>query len=329
MSANNDKNSLILSDEKDNLVDLGHQIKTLLPGGEKLTVNQAISLGNYATLTRANPFRGEVYGFTDFKGQLKLVDGYKLLVRWAKKIAEYDEKYSERLASGVEGIQEGDIGYRVTLMRYDKKSSIREYIDLGATFKEAYDLVANQAVGIVFKKETWSKTKNKPIDPPTGWSWDQVARKRALKNVLNIAYAMPSIEELARLNWEVDGQETKPQDWAKQGTYQTTGEAETHARLTAQERERQEKVAAMNEEDLISYRDKVESATEIMRDNGDDPLENDAPPSPNMEASTSFWLYANSHNIDRALAGQFIQQANEDFGKALDLLKTSQEENQP
>lgn len=318
--------SLILADEKEGLTNLGHQIKTLLPGGEKLSSNQAISLGNYALLNKANPFRGEVYGFIDFRGNLNLVDGYKLLVRWAKSISEYDEQYSERLPVGAEGIEEGDIGYRISLFRHDKKSTLREYIELGATFKEAYDLVTSEAVGIVLKKETWSSKKNKAIDPPTGWSWDQVARKRALKNVLNQTYAMPSLEQLAKETWMVDGQETIPEDWAAPEIYQSTGEAEAHARLAAQERERQEKVAEMDEAEKAVYTEGIKGAVDTMRSNGDDdPIENKATLSVGMEASTRFWQYANSQNTDRAFAGEFIQTANGDFDKALSLLKESQE----
>jgi hypothetical protein len=222
MNVSNNKSSLILADEKNNLVDLGHQIKALLPGGNTLTDNQAISVANYASLTKANPFRGEIYGYPDRNGKLVLVDGYKLLIRWAKSISDYDEDYGDRLPVGVEGIEEGDIGYRLTILRHDKRSGIKEYVTMGADFKTAYDLVSNSAVGIVRKNETYNSYKKKPIPPPKGWSWDEVARKRALKNVLNRAYPMPSIEDLARLNWEVSGQETSPEDWAAPDVYKTT-----------------------------------------------------------------------------------------------------------
>lgn len=257
------KKTLILADKKESLVDLGHQVKALLPGGNKLTDNQAISIGNYAALTKANPFRGEVYGYQGKDGQLILVDGYKLLIRWAKSISDYDEDYGDRLPPGVEGIKEGDIGYRLTIMRHDRKKGIREYVDLGATFQEAYSLMANQAVGIVTAYETRNA-------PPKGWSWDEVARKRALKNVLNRAYPMPSIEDLARLNWEVNGTETLPEDWVEPGFYKTTEEAERHAELAAQERERIVNVAAMDDDERRAYNQRIREATNIMRNNGDD-----------------------------------------------------------
>lgn len=310
---NDNKQSLILAGEKEELIDLGNKMKALLPGGSKLSDTQAMSVGNYAALTRANPFRGEIYGY-ESKGQLVLVDGYKLLIRWAKKISDYDEDYGERLPPSVEGLGEADIGYRCKIMRHDRKAAIREYITMGATFKEAYALVANSAVGIV----TANEIKNAP---PKGWSWDQVARKRALKNVLNQAYAMPSLEELARLNWDVDGQETVSEDWAAPDTYRSTEEAEAHARLAAQERERQEKVAAMDDEERAAHKAEVKVATDLVYSNGDDdPLDLGEPSAPERE----FWKCANSQGIERAMAGQFIQDAEGDFDKALEALKANQ-----
>jgi hypothetical protein len=321
-----DNQSLILAGNKEDLIETGHQLKALLPGGDKLTDNQAISVGNYAQLTKANPFRGEIYGYTDKNGKLIIVDGYKLLIRWAKSISDYDEDYGDRLPVGAEDIAEGDIGYRLTIMRHDKKKGIKEYVDMGATFKEAFDLVANRAVGVVRKSETWNSYKNKAIPPPKGWTWDEVARKRALKNVLNRAYAMPSIEELVKLNWDVDGQETVAEDWAAPDTYRSTEEAEAHARLAAQERERQENVDGMDEAEKAAYTEEIKSVTETMRDNGDDdPLgEETKPLPPGMEASTKFWTYANSQKMERAKAGQYISQANGDFDLALKLLKEAQ-----
>jgi hypothetical protein len=308
--------SLILAGEKEQLIDLGNKMKALLPGGDKLTDTQAMSVGNYAALTHANPFRGEIYGY-ESKGQLVLVDGYKLLIRWAKKISDYDEDYGDRLPPGVEGLNETDIGYRCTIMRHDRKKVIREYISMGATFKEAYDLVSNSAVGIV----TANETRN---SPPKGWSWDQVARKRALKNVLNQAYAMPSIEELAHLNWEVDRQETLPEDWAALDTYKTTEEHEVHARLAAQERERQNKVADMDDRERTERQANIETATETMRSNGDDdPIENEKELPKNLHPSTRFWQYANGQKIERSIAGKFIQDAEGDCDIALKALENS------
>ena len=316
--------NLILAENKEIIVDMGNQIKALLPGGQSLSDKNAMSVANYAALTKANPFRGEVYGYQSGKGDLILVDGYKLLVRWAKSISDYDEDYGERLPVGVEGIEEGDIGYRITIMRYDKKKGIKEYVDMGAPFKEAYDLVSNSAIGIVKANETYNSKYKKAVPPPKGWSWDEVARKRALKNVLNRAFAMPSVEQLAALNWEVNGQETLPEDWAGPEVYRNSEEAERHAELSAQERERQKKVADMTETEKAEFSEGIASATEIMRSNGDDDPLQDAEELPKqMHPSAKFWQWANGQGIERGVAGQFVQEANGNFDKALEALKSS------
>ncbi|KKL10004.1 hypothetical protein LCGC14_2560160, partial [marine sediment metagenome] len=266
----NKDDKLILADSNEELVKMGHSINTLMPGGESLSKNQAISVANYSLLVGANPFRGEIYGYKNKKGELVLGDGYKLLNRWAKKISDYDDKYSERLPPGVERLEEGDIGYRITITRHDKRGGIKEYTKLGASFKEALDIVSTSAIGIVLKKEMWSTKWNKPIDAPTGWTWDAVARKRALKNGLNLAYAMPGLAELAKETWVVEGVKTNPDDWAIEGTYNTPAEAERHAQLSSEQRERKEEVGQMTDEERSSRATVIEDATELMAENGDD-----------------------------------------------------------
>lgn len=246
-------------EEKARLKALGHEIKILLPGGNKLTDNQAIALARYSQLTKANPFRGEVYGYQGKGNQLALVDGYKLLIRWAKKISEYSDKY-DPLSVGEEGTLDGDIAYRCSLLRHDLKSELQFYIQAGATFTEAYELVATQAVGVVRKKE-------QSYDPPQGWTWDQVARKRALKNALNLAYPMPSVEEIARDSWQVGDTETIDADWSESESYRTREEMERAAQLAARNRENQERIEQMTDGEL---QDKVKQNVALMRDNGDD-----------------------------------------------------------
>jgi len=149
---NEQKTALITKDRKE-LITLGNEFNSLLPNGSDLTPDQAVSLAKYSVLNRANPFRGEVYGYTNGKGNLQLVDGYKLLVRWAKNISDYSEKY-EPLQTGAEGLVEGDIGYQCRILRDDKKSDLTFFIEAGASFQESYNLASVAAVGVVAKKET-------------------------------------------------------------------------------------------------------------------------------------------------------------------------------
>jgi hypothetical protein len=157
------------------------------------------------------------------------------------------------------------------------------------------------------------------------WSWDEVARKRALKNVLNRAYPMPSLEQLAKESWIVDGVETLPEDWAAPEVYATVGEAERHAQLATQQRERQEKVDGMDVEERAAYVQSTKAATDTMRDNGDDdPLGEQPPLNPGMKASSKFWEFVYAQKLSREEGGQYLQKADGDFDKALDLMKEAQ-----
>jgi len=182
------------------------RIKAMMPGGEKLSDAQAMALAQYSMLLDANPFRGEVYGYTDSHG-FHLVDGYKMLVRWARKTCPYTESYKP-----LDGLPDGAIGYRCYILREDAKPTLREFISLGADFEQAHEMTAVSAVGVVTTSDMTTR-QGKPMDPPSGWTWDQVARKRALKNALNLSHGAPSPREIAAQSWEINGVETTPDDW--------------------------------------------------------------------------------------------------------------------
>jgi hypothetical protein len=221
----NDKALTITNDQ---IKEEGHRIKTLLPGGNKLTDNQAYSLGFVGRASDANAWRGEIYGYQDRNGNFRIIEGYKLQVRWAKEQSEYDDNYfaltDEEMK--IQRLPDTSMAYRCRILRQDKRSGIRVYMDLGATFSEAVEEVSTSAIGVVDAKDM----KNAP---PKGWSWAQVAKKRALKNALNLAYAMPSLQQLARKFFDVDGTQTESEDWEGVGIYKTDVEQRQAAKVNA------------------------------------------------------------------------------------------------
>jgi hypothetical protein len=206
---------------------MGKRIKALLPGGEELTDNQAMALGQYALVMDANPYRGEVYPMVS-GGKFQLVEGYKLLVRWAKRQCPYTEKYEP-----ITGIPEGAIGYRCYILRDDARPVLTELVRAGAPWKDAFDIAATSAVGVVDPGE---KTRQ----PPKTWTWDQVARKRALKNAINQAYGMPSPREIAQETWQVNGVDTEPGDWQDTTPQMSQADRESHAEWRARARQVEE-----------------------------------------------------------------------------------------
>lgn len=189
------------------------RITKFLPGN--LQGQDALALAQMAALTGANPFRGEIYGYKDWRGKLNLVEGYKLLVRWARDKADFTTREVELTddEKSSEGVARDDIAWWCYVLRNDVKYQIKDWVEMGFKPLEAYEMVAVKAVGCVRIKDTINKKTRKPIDPPSGWTWAQVARKRALKNALNLSHPAPSPQELATQSWKVDGETTIPEDW--------------------------------------------------------------------------------------------------------------------
>jgi len=217
--------------KREDIVALSRRIRSMLPGGNKMGTEQAMALAQYAIALDANPFRGEIYGFTS-RGRFVLVDGYKVLVRWAKRQCPYSERC---VPLGEDELSEGDIGFRCWILRDDARATLRDLVQAGAAFQEAYEIAATSAVGIVTQADRTDR-HGKPIDPPKGWTWDQVARKRALKNALNLSHGAPSPREIARESWTVGGTETQPGDWRECTPEMLPVERERLALLHAQAR---------------------------------------------------------------------------------------------
>jgi len=184
------------------------RLKRFMPGGDKLTWDEAFVLAQYGMLTGANVFRGEIYAYTR-RGQVILIEGYKLLVRWAKRKSDYLETY-EDLA-----VPEGWLGQRCFILPLPRREFLAAFLQAGIDYMDAFRLVATFGDGTVRADEMVS-TKNgqrRAIDPPVGWTWDQRCRTRALKQALRFAYGAPTVAEIAQETWRVGNTTTSAQDW--------------------------------------------------------------------------------------------------------------------
>ena len=256
--------------DRDQIAALGNRLKVMLPGGEKLNNEQAMALAQYSQIADANPFRGEIYAMVDWRGQVTFVEGYKLIVRWAKSKCNYTDTYRELPPEEKvrRGLNEGDIAFTCFILRDDQKDMIREFVGLGATFREAYEMVATSATGVVTVSDRTSK-KGEPIDPPKGWTWEDVAKKRALKNALNLSHGAPSPRELAEASWNVNGQRTTPEDWesipAHILKYQVLTEQYTAQLDRARHRQTADEMMTETE-----HAERLQDNIEVLRGNGDD-----------------------------------------------------------
>jgi len=187
------------------------RLKDMFPGGAKLTPYQRLAFAQYCLITDVNPWRGEAYPFVDSRGEFHVIDGYKALVRWARRECPYSEKMVPLTTA--DGISPDDIGYRCYILRNDALPLLQTLIQAQVDPMVAYEMAASSAIGVVTKADRWSRKWNKEISAPTGWTWDEVARKRALKNALNRSHGAPSPSEFAKETWDIDGRTTIPDDW--------------------------------------------------------------------------------------------------------------------
>ena len=240
---------------------LADRFSTMLPNAKDFTRDEVLAIAQYCMVADINPYRGEAY-FYKSHGRLQMVDGYKILVRWAQDKDPYQDR-DEDLP-----LTDGQLHHvRVWILRDDNRHKIKEWTDLGANWKEAFELVATYADGIV----TDSEGKNAP---PTGWTWRQVARKRALKTALNLSHGAPSPQEMAEYRNRVNGVQTIPEDW--EGAEELSGyEAERLAELRAKGREHQTEQSQLTAEERHSQFQKNVS---LLR--GEDVEGFDAPPGP-------------------------------------------------
>ena len=226
--------SILEYGHRDDIVAFGNRIFSMLPGASKIGQNNARALAQYALSIDANPWRGELYGWINQKGEFIMDEGYKLLVRWANNAGGYHIRYT-KMAPGEEGIQEGDLGYMAQIMRRDKMQEFSDLIRGGMEQELALDFICDRAVGILSKSEMFYQDGNKR-QPPTGWTWDERARTRALKNGIKKAFGTPSPREIAKQSWMVEDVQTEPQDWTTIKQEMSIQERELEAKYNAQKR---------------------------------------------------------------------------------------------
>lgn len=313
---------------RDEVDALAKRFQVMLPG--KLNRDQALALAQYSAALDANPFRGEVYAF-ESRGKLVLDEGYKLLVRWARRQCNFSDRY-ERVR-GEESVAEDAIAFRCHILRDDAQGTLKALTEVGASWAEAFSIAAQSAVGVVTRDDMFNR-QNQPIPPPKGWTWEQVARKRALKNALNLAYGAPSPREIARESWTVDDVVTVPEDWSDDPDMLPI-ERELAAAANAKDRQRQpcEVDAATAYGELF---DNDLPAQESEGDDGDNgeheiveaeevTVKKEKPKSEkggnNKSPHTVFWAAAKQVGMTRDDGLRLLAECKDDFEKALEQLR--------
>lgn len=183
------------------------RFRSLVPGMDDLNDEQCTAVAQYAGSMGLNPFAGEIYAWVDKDGKFHMQEGYRAWTRWANEKEPYTATFRD-LEAG-----KGNLGQKCYVMKRSDRDSYIRMVEGGTPWEIAFDLCTTEAVGVVYKEETSRR-------PPHGWTWNQVARKRALKSCLKISHGQPSVHEMRRHALMVEGVSTQTDDWTLlEGTY--------------------------------------------------------------------------------------------------------------
>jgi hypothetical protein len=175
----------------DDIKTLAQRIKLCLPGGAKLSDNQALSLAQLSVAYELNPFNGEVWYIPE-RGTMV---GIKGLRKSARKQGNYWPTFDilGKTDKQALGIPENAIAYRCNIYRTDLLRQSAEAIDLlrSAGMVNAWEVYAYKPAEGIGYCNPGESTKMKP---------DQAARKRAEADALKVAFDLPFASEVGNGN---------------------------------------------------------------------------------------------------------------------------------
>jgi len=194
--------------ERNELMTLAGRYQTTLPSCSGFSINDCYMLAQIAYKMGLNPYFGEVYAFKNTTSQkignewvktdkMQIVLGYKALVRWCKRVSDYDATYHVFSKDEIEaeGAENGSIVARCDVIRHDSRERMQFLVNMRLPVREAMQQVTTSSIGVVTRDDMF-KRDGSPVAPPKGWTWLKTAKKRALKNALMLAYSLPSLDEL-------------------------------------------------------------------------------------------------------------------------------------
>jgi hypothetical protein len=273
-------------------------------------------MAQYFTVNDANPWRDDIYVYRDKRGNIVYVDSYKILARWAKDDCPYDHKFTELEAKPDERHR-----IRCWIMRDDRKAAMREYVELGAPWNEAYELVAVFADGVVREAETQGRNK-----PPTGWTWEQRARTRAYKAALRLSHGAPTPKQLYESAMTVNGTRTLAEDWEHDAEELTPHEIERLAQLKAQVREHAtawEQLSAEEQQAKLKENTDLMRAPEDFEGYGDEPSPEAARAAFDAGAAAGAASRLAREDMEHDLAAEEVKLTHEQVAAGIEKIKAT------
>ena len=117
---------------------LAKRLQATHPTCRDLPFDDVLMVAQRMIAVGANIYRDELQVWKDAEGKLHIGEGYKLLVRWAKRISNYSEKWEPLPTSA---LREGDIGLRCYVLRHDARSLMETLLNASVPYQEVLDLV--------------------------------------------------------------------------------------------------------------------------------------------------------------------------------------------
>ncbi len=194
--------------EREEVAAIAKRLRSMLPGGDKLTEGQIYAAAQYARLTGLDPFSGGFYSVENGG----ITDGYKTLVAWAQDKEGFTDKYYPLSEDQIEaeGYEKASTieAWACYLIRRSQQPLLVQLLSAGLDVHDALDLIGHRGVGVVLKADLVTK-KGTAKEPPKTKSWAWVARKRALRAAIAVGYGQPTLTELAAL-----GRRAQAEGWA-------------------------------------------------------------------------------------------------------------------
>ncbi len=183
------------NEDDPNVTNTMAQVMRLHPAATQYDKRTMLEFTMLAVAAGANPFPGPQCELDIWESPSKYVRGkwipqppvmYLNVKYWRRKVAEIDRVIwleEPRLMTSEErlhySVSDSDIG---TICRGARVSQVRELVQMGVPYKEAKEDMARTAVAYVKYDDMNTKPRNnkpsKPIPPPRGQSWNEVACKR-------------------------------------------------------------------------------------------------------------------------------------------------------
>jgi hypothetical protein len=184
--------------------------------------------------------------------------------------------WEEMVDPAEEGALERDLVARAWVIKDSKQDLLERRIGIFGK-ERALQMTSETALGVVGRdewlwKKGYSERKDRALkdrEPKTcnvkGWTWQEVAKKRALRNAIRKSHGQPTATEIREQAWIINGVETIPSDWLAARANAPAFERAAEAQLTAEARTLKAKWDAMTDEER---RAEFERDRELLRGDG-------------------------------------------------------------